>query len=407
MTVLFVADGMGVNTVRYAITHATETPPFSYLQQLGLGNILGEEYVQSNHKVQLARAVRQQSRGADSVIGHREMMGIVDPREFPLFPHGMPRQFVEAVSEATGQKGFLFNKMEGGTEAIRLNDGEHRATGNPIWYMSVCDPAAQIAGHEEVVSPDKLAEIVDAVLDQSIVWNRTHDRRVEITRAISRPYVWRDGEVYRTAKRHDAILPLPGKTLIDVLTDEDVGVYGVAKFPELVPGRYSSVWKNVADDDIRSGLVRGYTMDVNVYAFEGALRAIEQAQHDNNPNGAVILVNLVETDKLGHAQRHREAILCYEAISQNMATVRRHLGAGDAILLTADHGIEVRRRIDKPDKTYGFHSAEEVPLIGEEIGRCLKFEGDGHLSDIGLIIAKRHGAVGAYQREVLHQQLQR
>ncbi len=400
VTVLLVADAAGRDTLQYMLSQSDLGVRFSTLEGLGLGNILNPEFhtrVRPSTEAQLAIALQQSSADADSVIGHREMVGIVDPSTYALFPNGFPEEVVREVEQRT-ECSFMYNRMAGGTEIIRELHEEHARTGKLILYSSVCDPLAQIAAHEEVIDPTWLGRVADTFFEVA------RESGVNITRVISRPYVGNSDQGFvRTNRRHDAVIPLPGKTLVEVLREEGVWVAGVGKFPEMVPTEYDERWKLTSPEDVGREWTWTGQGDTNQYSFEGAKRAIETAKARDNARGAVVLVNCVDTDAVyGHSLNHRGWVAAYQALDVNIAELKAHLEPGDVLLFTADHGMQKRDRLDKPGATYGYHNRELVPFLGMQAGGRLRLVGDGtSFTNVGSTIARLYGVEERYQEEVL------
>ena len=68
------------------------------------------------------------SPGKDSVTGHWELMGIVNPVAFPTYPYGFPDEVIDPFMNRTG-RGVLCNEPASGTEVIQRFGDEHRKTG--------------------------------------------------------------------------------------------------------------------------------------------------------------------------------------------------------------------------------------------------------------------------------------
>lgn len=96
------------------------------------------------------------SAGKDTTIGHWEMAGIYSPSPLPTYPHGFPKEIIDAFSAATG-RGVLCNKPYSGTDVIKDYGEEHLKTGALIVYTSA-DSVFQIAAHESIVPPEQLYE---------------------------------------------------------------------------------------------------------------------------------------------------------------------------------------------------------------------------------------------------------
>ena len=77
------------------------------------------------------------------------MAGIWLDQAFPTYPHGFPREVIDAFEKQIG-RGTIGNKPASGTEIIKELGEEHVRTGKPIVYTSG-DSVFQIATHEDVI----------------------------------------------------------------------------------------------------------------------------------------------------------------------------------------------------------------------------------------------------------------
>ncbi|OGS52178.1 MAG: hypothetical protein A3J79_09490 [Elusimicrobia bacterium RIFOXYB2_FULL_62_6] len=161
---LMVIDAVGLSTLEYLLDKFPGKVKLPNLSRLGLGEIVRPEYrkrfpVKSAGKAYAAR-VSQVSATADSLVGHREMMGVLDDRTYDLFPDGFDKKYLAELAKRIGRKTF-FNKMAAGMEAIELNAAEHERTGSPIAYASKCDPLIQLAMNEAVIPVHEQHKIAD------------------------------------------------------------------------------------------------------------------------------------------------------------------------------------------------------------------------------------------------------
>jgi len=416
-TILFVIDAASVGTLEWMLQqNPTQEVHLPTLQKMGLGNLLGNEFkdrIPSTPRANLAVALEQASTSPDSLIGHSEMMGVITKDSYDLFPQGFPPEFVNAAAKEVGCQ-FMFNRMAGGEEAIEQNHLQHTKTADVILYASVCDPLVQLAAHVDIVPPTILAEYANRFFRFSQQEGSNYG--VRITRVIARPYSGHldAGLIRRTELRHDAVAPLDSRTLIDTLTDDGIWVAGVGKFPDLVlRNSYSAHFPN---DGAGSTDHWAYVSksDTNFRTFAATHRAIAEAKKQEN--GSVILVNLVDTDsKYGHPLNNKKVresstnwLRSLEAIDQNLSKVAtEYLERGDTIFVTADHGMQRRKREDGVNDYYGFHWRNVVPFLGLKIGGG-NIEQRGNrwsFTTVGRTIAYIHGAEAGYEQEVLSQNI--
>jgi len=94
---VIVLDAVGLTTLDYLLDKFPGKVFFPNLSRLGLGKLVAPRHCARLGPVEdgaYAMAVNQASATADSPIGHREMMGVVDPRVYSLFPNGFPPEYL-------------------------------------------------------------------------------------------------------------------------------------------------------------------------------------------------------------------------------------------------------------------------------------------------------------------------
>ncbi len=363
IALVMVIDAVGLSTIEHLLKNYAKDIKMPNLSRLGLGRIISPEFKKRFSAASgknYAAGINQASATADSLVGHREMVGIVDDRTYELFYDGFDKNYLAELEKRTGRKTF-FNKMAGGIEAIEINADEHEKTGNLIVYASKCDPLVQIAMNESVIAVQQQHEIAD------IAFKLAMEMKIPITRAIARSYIRNlEGEIARTANRYDSVLPIGGKTLIDIFYEKNIWTIAVGKTSDLVNTRYHEKIKLKEKDFIDPSLglkfVHPKKKDSNIFSVQGIINAIASSKCAYRPFGAFIFANLVDTDSLyGHTRDIEGAIKSIEEIDRNIPLIESRLDYGDVFMITADHGME-----HKDD--YGYHSREPLPLIAERIG---------------------------------------
>lgn len=389
---VMVLDAIGVPTIEHLLRHYDGEVRLPNLYQLGLGNVLGDAFhrrIPPNQNAQFAVAIDQASASADSVIGHREMVGVVDPRTYELFYEGFPADYLAALEKAIGSP-VMFNKRCGGEVAIEQNWREHKRTGYPIVYASVCDPLLQIAMDEDVIPVEDQHNIGDEAFHLAMRMG------VPLTRVIVRPYKVLPGDrIVRTNNRHDVVLPLEQETLVDILHNAGIHTTAVAKVGDLVTtSRFQEKVKVTGrdglDDRMDWQFIHPDGKDTNPYSLQSTVNALVTARRHN---GAFVFSNLVDTDTVyGHTRDIPGAVRCLEEIDRCLPTVRRHMIKGDILIITGDHGMEHR-----PD--YGYHHKERVPLLATRVGeeRLGLRAGNGRtFADVGYLVAQAFGQERAF-----------
>ncbi len=328
------------------------------LQVLGLGNIVP---VAGVPPAQPARAcygrMAERSPGKDSTTGHWELMGVHLDRPFPTYPHGFPREVVEAFERAIGTK-TLGNRPASGTQILEELGPEHLRTGYPIVYTSA-DSVFQVAAHEDVVPVERLYEmcrIARALLQGEHA----------VSRVIARPFVGQPGRFVRTARRKDFSLDPPRPTVLDRLAEAGHTVWAVGKVADLFHGR--GISRHTPSQDDVDGLVQATR----------ALRELERG---------LVLATLVDLDtRYGHRNDPQGYAQDLEAIDGALPQLLDALRPGDLLVLTADHGND-------PTTPSTDHSREYVPLLacGPGLRAGLDLGVRETFSDVGATVAEALG----------------
>ena len=397
---LLVIDAVGLSTLEYLLSKYPGKVKLPNLSRLGLGDIVLPEYRdrlgKSAGKAYAAR-VSQVSATADSLVGHREMMGVVDRRTYDLFDDGFSKDYLSRLEKRIGRKTF-FNKMAGGMEAIELNAAEHERTGKPIAYASKCDPLIQLAMNEAVISVPEQHKIADTAFTLAM------EMGIPITRAIARSYIKNSaGEIIRTSNRHDAVLPIGQDTLVDILHAKAVWTVAVGKTSDLVNTAYHAKVKLnkeiFIDPSLGLRFVHPKKKDTNPFSIQGTINALQAAHTVYRPKGTFIFTNLVDTDSVyGHTREVEGALKSLEEIDRCLPLIERNLAPGDLLGITADHGM-----LHRGD--YGYHNNEPLPFIaavkgGDKKLGGLKTKALPGLLDIGNVFAQYFGLQAEYKKIV-------
>lgn len=269
--------------------------------------------------------LQEVGRGKDSITGHWEMMGIEVARPFPTYPAGFPQGLIEQFESRIGTK-TLGNTAASGTAILAELGSKHMTTGFPVVYTSA-DSVFQIACHEDVVSIERLYQICRIARD---LLQEPHN----VGRVIARPFVGsaQDGFT-RTVRRKDFPV-VPPQNLIDTLCDQIGPTYGIGVIPEVFSHRgFRDVHRTQSNAAHATMLLEALNSDARfIWAnFEDFDMLYG---HRNDPEGFARA--LIEFDKqlFGFVQR---------------------LGAGDLLILTADHGND-------PTTPSTDHSREFAPV---------------------------------------------
>jgi phosphopentomutase len=354
---------------RSTLGHIAESRPLRLptLVKLGLGNIAPLEHLApvENPLAAYGKSATH-SPGKDTTTGHWEMAGVWLDQAFPTYPHGFPREIIDAFEKQIGRK-TLGNKPRSGTEILKELGAEHVRTGQPIVYTSG-DSVFQIAAHEDVIPIAELyrmCEIARNILDGP------H----KVGRVIARPFTGTEGNFVRTPRRHDYAVDPPKPMLLDVLAEKSVPVFGLGKIHDIYNGR---------------GVEDYATTISNTDGMQKLTLAVA------NRASGLIFCNLVDFDMLyGHRKDVEGFAKSLEEFDAALAAFLPLLTPSDMLILTADHGCDPDPRWPTTD-----HSREYVPVLvyapaqnaapeGSERGRNLGIRRT--LADLGQTVAQNFG----------------
>src|SRR3954466_1065261 len=282
------------------------------LQELGPGNVLPLEGCPPQPGAPaVAGRLRERSQGKDTTTGHWELAGVVTPVAMPTYPHGFPRDVLDAFSEATG-RGVLGNVPASGTEIIERLGEEHQRTGKWIVYTSA-DSVFQIPAHEQTVPLDELYE---ACKRARALLTGEH----AVGRVIARPFVGEPGAYRRTANRHDYSLHPARPNHLTRIREADLAVHGVGKIADIFAGC-----------DIDTSMPTASNLE--------GIATTARLLHDTD--SGLIFTNLVETDMIfGHRNDPGGFHRCLQEFDAPLPALRELLRPDDLLVLTSDHGCD-------------------------------------------------------------------
>jgi phosphopentomutase len=331
------------------------------LEALGLGNV---EELQGCPPQPGAPAVAgrlvERSKGKDTMAGHWELMGIVTPVAFPLYPHGFPFDVIEEFMHRTG-RGILGNRPASGTEIVQELGEEHQRTGKWIVYTSG-DSVFQLAAHEETVP---LEELYAASRIAREVLTGKHG----VGRVIARPFVGEPGNYVRTANRHDWSLKPRQPNYLSLVREAGAEVHGVGKIADIF-----------AELDIDHSHPTKSNVD-GIVQTETLLGELDSG---------FVFTNLVETDTLwGHRNDPVNFHRCLQDFDRRLPDLLAALRRGDLLVLTSDHGCD-------PTTPSTDHSREYALLVAYVEGRNAAGRiHEGEFADVGATVNAWLGGRGA------------
>ncbi|MBE9529538.1 MAG: phosphopentomutase [Proteobacteria bacterium] len=342
---VIVIDGLGIGALPDAelygdgnshtldhIAEACTSLNLPNLRAMGLGNIEG---VNSFSSVAAPCAsygrMSVASKGKDTTVGHWEIAGRVTEEAFATF-QTIPSELIERLSLET-KRTFLGGGAASGTAIIEELGSVHAQSASPILYTSA-DSVLQIAAHEAVVPLEELYEICKTA--------RSIADDYGIARVIARPFIdcaqGPGTRFERTVNRRDFSAPPPSDTLLDILTEYEVGVAGVGKIGDIFAHR--SV-----------GFVLHTTSDSD--GIDKSLSALKYFEGRE----ALVFTNLIDLDmRYCHRQDAVGAGAALERIDGRIGEITAALGPEDLLIITADHGND-------PTTPSTDHSREYVPLL--------------------------------------------
>jgi len=335
----------GANTLAHVAEHCGGLD-LPVLAGLGLGSILPLRGVPPAPSPVLHGRLSAAGAGKDSIAGHWELMGVVVADAPPRYPHGLPGELLGRVEAVLGAP-VICNAPYNGVGAIDDYGAEHLRSGRLILYTSA-DSVVQIAAHVDVLEPERLYERCAALRELM-------SGADAVGRVIARPFEGEPGDFRRTRGRRDYALAPPTRSYLDELRSAGVTVRSVGKVRDLFAGR---------------GIDEAHPGATNAEALASIDALIDGL------DAGFVFANLIETDqRYGHRKDVAGFHAALREIDAAVGGWLGRLGAGDLLVITADHGCD-------PDAEHSDHTRESVPLLA-------RFEGDGGrrhdgaLADVG------------------------
>lgn len=319
----------GSNTLKGIYDNAKLDLP--NMKKLGLYNIegIGIENKEENPIGAYGKA-QEKSVGKNSPVGHWEMSGHITNPGFKTYPQAFPKEMIDEFIEKTGVKGILCNEVGSGTEILKRFGEEHMKTGYPIIYTSA-DSVFQIAAHEDIIPIEKLYEIC------RIARKMLDKKEYNVGTVIARPFVGTCSEDFtRTYNRKDFESNTFGRTMLDVISENEKEVIAIGKIEDLFSGR---------------GITKAIHTNGNV---DGIEKTIEEIKKDTE---GLIFTNLVDFDMLyGHRNNIEGYAKALEYFDSKLPIIIENMKDTDILIITADHGND-------PSTPSTDHSREYIPII--------------------------------------------
>lgn len=301
------------------------------MKQMGLYNIK-EVGIKENQKDVIGAYGKAQEMavGKNSPVGHWEMSGYILKNGFKTYTNAFPEKLIEEFMKQAGIQGILCNEVGSGTEILKRFGEEHIKTGYPIIYTSA-DSVFQIAAHEDIISVERLYEICEIarkICDKS---------EYNIGTVIARPFIGNTSENFvRTYNRKDFESENFGRTMLDVISENEQDVIAIGKIQDLFGGR-------------------GITKKIRTQGNEdGIEKTIQEIKEDTK---GLIYTNLVDFDMLyGHRNNIEGYAKALEYFDKKIPEILQTMKDTDILIITADHGND-------PSTPSTDHSREYVPIL--------------------------------------------
>lgn len=317
---------VGADTLGHVI--AQEHPNIPNLTELGLLKTVDMHPLGEDEPIGCYGTMEEAAAGKDTTTGHWEIAGLTLKKPFPTYPHGFPKEVIDAFEEETGM-GTLGNKPASGTAIIEELGAEHIRTGKLIVYTSA-DSVFQIAAHEAIVPVSELYHICR-------IARRILRGEHNVGRVIARPFVGNPGAFVRTGNRRDFSVDPTGKTMLDVIKNAGKDVLGVGKIEDIFNHR-------------------GLTQSNHASGNAACTDAIIDYLRKDNWSG-LLFANLVDTDMLyGHRNDVKGFAHALEEFDKRLPEILKLLGDDGILIITADHGCD-------PAYPTTDHTRERVPLL--------------------------------------------
>lgn len=301
------------------------------MKKLGLYNINGIELdTKEAEPIGIYGKAAEQCDGKNSPVGHWEISGYIQHPAFKTYPKAFPKELIDEFMEKAEISGILCNEVGSGTEILKRFGEEHIKTGYPIIYTSA-DSVFQIAAHEDVIPVEELYNICKVAREM------LNKPEYNVGTVIARPFIGDKAENFkRTYNRRDFEFSTFGKTMLDVIKENNLDVIAIGKIEDLYCGR---------------GITRSIHTQGNA---DGIERTIEEI---NKNTKGLIFTNLVDTDMLyGHRNDIEGYAKALEYFDCKIPEIISSLKDEDVLIITADHGND-------PSTPSTDHSREYIPIL--------------------------------------------
>lgn len=301
------------------------------LISMGLYNIDGIKINEKENNIIGAYGkAMEKSIGKNSPVGHWEISGYITNPGFKTYSNAFPKEIINEFIQKTGVKGILCNEVGSGTEILKRFGEEHIKTKYPIIYTSA-DSVFQIAAHEDIIPVEDLYNMCKIARE---ILNKPE---YNVGTVIARPFIGTKSDNFeRTYNRRDFESNTFGKTMLDIISENNKDVIGIGKIGDLFSER-------------------GITKVIHTKGNkDGIEKTIEEIKEDTQ---GLIFTNLVDFDMLyGHRNDIQGYAKALEYLDNKIVEIMNNMKDTDILFITADHGND-------PSTPSTDHSREYIPIL--------------------------------------------
>lgn len=315
--ILLVIDGFGIGALpdsadygdadANTLAHLADTveglslPNF---ERLGLGHVAQVKGVRtmgqpSGSFGRLAFA----SRGKDSIMGYREIGGVIQSDVRTVCRSGIPAKIVGIVEQTLGRKSIGESVSSMGVMLSR-HGREHMATGSPILWSDGGNTCF-LAMHESLMAPlefqQRCREIRKSAKDSGF-----------LVRIVAQPVTGEQDRLSPHVGRRDFVMEPSGVTMFDVLSRSGQMAMGVGKVYDIFCGR---------------GFTHAFSGASGSEAFDEVIDLLSKM-----PRGLVC----ASLDLL--SENAAQAATAVQEFDRRLPELFGKLRLGDLVILTGDHG---------------------------------------------------------------------
>lgn len=312
------------------------------LLRLGLMNTLGEEYGEFKFSKDANWGKAKLShQGADSFLGHQEIMGTI-----PLVPFNAPfSNSIDKVRDRLSEKGYSVRTIGDEHEPRILVVDECVTIGDNL--ETDLGQVYNVSGCLDLISFEELSQIgreVREVVKVSRVItfggeNITLDHLLDARKTIEQTYAGVDAPESGVYDEGYQVIHLgygidPNDQLPTVLDEASIDVSLIGKVGDIVQTRSKRVFPGVDSQLL----------------FDHLFEQVEEMDH------GFICLNIQETDLAGHGEDVRRYADRLEVSDKNISQLLEKLKEDDILIVMADHGND-------PTIGHSQHTREHVPLL--------------------------------------------